>query len=172
MPEFYEKISDPIDFEVVEKNLLNGVYATPNSFDADVRRVFASFHQLYTDADSLEFGSLQQLQTLYTQVKRESIDQLREVVGFVCDKNFTDENDNSETPMDVSNAEDLYLPSVPSESETIELSREDFVLFNAGVIVDEKQLWIEAASDQTEEDKVRCVCGIHEEDGEKNQNFL
>jgi len=153
----------------VEKNLTAGVYGNPHSFDVDVRRVFSSFRQLYNDIDSVEFRSLQHLQSLYTQLKRESIEQLQSVVGFVCDKNFTDENDNTaESPMETDiDADDLILAPLPAEPQPTETCRDDFIFINADNQVDEKQLWLDAKNDTTEEDKVRCVCGIHEEDGEE-----
>lgn len=41
VPEFYQRVQDPIDLATIEQNVATGVYKTPEAFDEDMSKLFA-----------------------------------------------------------------------------------------------------------------------------------
>lgn len=80
MPEYYQKISEPIDLSSVEQNIATGIYRDPESFDADMNRVFANCVRFNGRTSELGITATR-LKKVYQEAKMATVKKFEEVVG-------------------------------------------------------------------------------------------
>lgn len=80
VPQYYEKIKNPIDLSTIEANVEKGVYDKPTIFDDDVNRLFSNAIEYY-GTESPEATITTQLQAIYARKKTDSFDRLVTICG-------------------------------------------------------------------------------------------
>lgn len=92
MPEYYQKITDPIDLTTIEQNIATGVYRGADAFDADMNRVFANCVRFNGRTSELGICATR-LKKVYQDAKMNVLKKFEEVVGekppgcFISGKN-------------------------------------------------------------------------------------
>lgn len=92
MPDYYQKITDPIDLTTIEQNIATGVYREPEAFDADMNRVFANCVRFNGRTSELGITATR-LKKVYQEAKMEAVNKFEEIVGdkppncFIYNKN-------------------------------------------------------------------------------------
>lgn len=92
MPDYYQKICEPIDLSTVEQNIATGVYREAEAFDADMNRVFTNCVRFYGRTSELGIAAAR-LKKVYQEAKMEVTKKFEEVVGektpncFIYNKN-------------------------------------------------------------------------------------
>uniref|UniRef100_UPI00358EFC59 histone-lysine N-methyltransferase ASH1L-like isoform X2 n=1 Tax=Myxine glutinosa TaxID=7769 RepID=UPI00358EFC59 len=79
-PEYYEKITDPLDLITVEKQMLMGFYRTVESFDADVLKVFRNADKFHGRKSTVG-RAVCRLRKVYYGARHEAQAHLEEIVG-------------------------------------------------------------------------------------------
>ncbi|XP_006814029.2 histone-lysine N-methyltransferase ASH1L-like [Saccoglossus kowalevskii] len=81
--DYYEKISDPIDLNTVEQNIMTGQYKTVDAFDDDIMRVFSNAElgsKFY--GQKIDFTKdIAKLRKAFQVAKCETSDQIEEILG-------------------------------------------------------------------------------------------
>lgn len=80
VPQYYEKIKNPIDLSTIEANVEKGVYDKPTIFDDDINHLFSNAIEYY-GTESPEATITTQLQTIYARKKTDSFDRLVAICG-------------------------------------------------------------------------------------------
>ncbi|XP_044017299.1 variant-silencing SET domain-containing protein isoform X2 [Aphidius gifuensis] len=112
LPEYYEKIQEPIDLTIIDEKIQNGNYKTPEQFDNDMIKLFDNNIKYYGRTSEIGISAAR-LRKLYLCNKINFIDAITEATGKVPTNSF-----------------------IPSQGST------------AG-----------------EEDVIRCICGLHRDEG-------
>ncbi|KAL3276544.1 hypothetical protein HHI36_011919 [Cryptolaemus montrouzieri] len=98
LPEFYQMVSDPMDFTSVEQNIAKGAYRTTDSFDNDMNRVLQTFTKFHGRSSEQGIAAAR-LKKAYQESKRESLRKFEDLVGtkppptFVSKRNKNEEED-------------------------------------------------------------------------------
>lgn len=95
VPEFYTRISDPIDLTTVEQNIATGVYKTPEAFNEDMNRLFANYIKFYGRTNDLGIAAAK-LKKIYTEAKQQSLQKFEQALGQKPPPTFTSAKKNSE----------------------------------------------------------------------------
>lgn len=133
----------------IKKNILSGNYLTPQTFDADVNLLLDN-NKRTCESSSWERNAISSLEEIYEKLKADCLDQLKDVLGFDVDENFVKSGSKNESKP---NLNTVLVGSYDPDDDT-------------GV-------WeTKADLHNPEDDKVRCVCGIFEEDGKNTVIFL
>ncbi|XP_043936099.1 histone-lysine N-methyltransferase ASH1L isoform X2 [Protopterus annectens] len=90
-PEYYEKITDPLDLITIEKQILIGHYKTVEAFDTDMLKVFRNAEKFYGRKSPIG-RDVCRLRKAYYNARHESSAQIDEIVGEMAS-----EADSSET---------------------------------------------------------------------------
>ncbi|XP_051054792.1 histone-lysine N-methyltransferase ASH1L isoform X4 [Phodopus roborovskii] len=89
--DYYEKISDPLDLNTIEKRILIGYYKTVEAFDADMLKVFRNAEKYYGRKSPIG-RDVCRLRKAYYNARHEASAQIDEIVGETAS-----EADSSET---------------------------------------------------------------------------
>ncbi|KAK3097974.1 hypothetical protein FSP39_014982 [Pinctada imbricata] len=79
-PEYYTVIENPIDFSVVEKNILSGLYTDLESFDKDIVRLFKNAER-YCGKTSWMGHVVEELRKVYMDAKSDAAPVLEDILG-------------------------------------------------------------------------------------------
>ncbi|XP_060525871.1 histone-lysine N-methyltransferase ash1 isoform X2 [Cylas formicarius] len=80
VPEFYQRVSNPIDIATIEQNIATGVYKSPQAFDEDITRLFVSFSKFYGRTSDTGICATK-LKKIYADTKQRSLAKLEDVLG-------------------------------------------------------------------------------------------
>jgi histone-lysine N-methyltransferase ASH1L len=87
VPEFYQRITNPIDLGTIEQNIATGVYLTPESFNADMNRLFANYVRFYGRTNEAGVAAIK-LKKVYAEAKQQSLPKFENVLGKKPPPNF------------------------------------------------------------------------------------
>lgn len=88
LPEYYQRIGDPIDLISIEQNIGTGSYRTAESFDGDMVRVFVNAVKFFGRTSEPGIAATR-LKKLYAEAKLASLDKLQDVLGQKVPPSFT-----------------------------------------------------------------------------------
>lgn len=92
MPEYYQRITNPIDLAIIEQNITSGVYKTAENFDADMNRLFANTIRFYGRTSEPGIAATR-LKKVYCDIKQEASIKFEDELGvkppaaFITKKN-------------------------------------------------------------------------------------
>lgn len=100
VPEFYQRITNPIDFTTVEQNITNGIYSTIEIFNSDVNRIFTNYLRFYGRTSEVGIAAIK-LKKIYAEAKQKHLSPLADAVivkqspllALKKNKNKTEEED-------------------------------------------------------------------------------
>ncbi|XP_044257929.1 histone-lysine N-methyltransferase ash1 isoform X1 [Tribolium madens] len=81
VPEFYQRITNPIDLATIEQNIATGYYLTPESFNSDMNRMFANYLQFYGRTKEIGVAAIK-LKKVYVEAKQQSLPKFENVLGM------------------------------------------------------------------------------------------
>ncbi|KAK5649840.1 hypothetical protein RI129_000869 [Pyrocoelia pectoralis] len=87
LPEYYQRITDPIDVTTIEQNVATGVYRSVENFDTDVNKVFVNAVRFFGRTSEPGIAATR-LKKIYFDMKQESLSKLEEVIGEKLPSNF------------------------------------------------------------------------------------
>lgn len=87
VPEFYTRITDPIDLISIEQNVATGVYKTPNSFDEDFNKLFRNYIRFYGRTSEMGITAAK-LKKIYAESKQQSLTKFQDALGEKPPSNF------------------------------------------------------------------------------------
>lgn len=87
LPDYYQKITDPIDLQTIEQNIDNGLYRSVESFDSDMCRLIDNAVKYYHRTSDLGITATR-LRKIYGEAKLESLPKLKEILGEKPPNNF------------------------------------------------------------------------------------
>ncbi|XP_056020790.1 uncharacterized protein LOC125649572 isoform X3 [Ostrea edulis] len=79
-PEYYTVIEHPIDFHIIEKNILSGAYSDLEAFDKDMNRLFKNAER-YSGRSSWMGQLVTELRKVYVMAKAEATPILEDILG-------------------------------------------------------------------------------------------
>ncbi|KAH1005289.1 hypothetical protein HUJ04_006302 [Dendroctonus ponderosae] len=80
LPEFFQKVQDPIDLSTIEQKVATGVYKTPEAFDMDMIKLFSGFAKFYGRNSDVGIA-VAKLKKLYMATKQNNLPKLEGVLG-------------------------------------------------------------------------------------------
>lgn len=92
MPEYYQRITNPIDLSIIEQNITSGVYKTAENFDDDMNRLFANTIRFYGRTSEPGIATTR-LKKIYCDFKQEASIKFEDELGvkppaaFITKKN-------------------------------------------------------------------------------------
>ncbi|XP_050506470.1 histone-lysine N-methyltransferase ash1 isoform X1 [Diabrotica virgifera virgifera] len=98
VPEFYTRLSNPLDLTTIEQNVATGVYKTAESFDDDFNLLFRNYIRFYGRTSEMGIGAAK-LKKIYTDSKRDSLTKFEDTLGekppsaFVSNRKKSEEED-------------------------------------------------------------------------------
>lgn len=92
VPEFYQRISEPIDLTTIEQNILSGVYRNVEMFDEAMNRLIANSVRFFGRTSELGIAATR-LRKVYGQKKLDIVGRLEEVLGEKAPPNFIGNGD-------------------------------------------------------------------------------
>ncbi|XP_066993147.2 histone-lysine N-methyltransferase ash1 [Anabrus simplex] len=92
LPEYYQRISEPIDLGTLEQNIVTGYYRTVESFDQDMNRLFANNVRFFGRTSELGITAAR-LRKVYNEAKLAFLPQLEEILGESPPASFIPERD-------------------------------------------------------------------------------
>ncbi|KAF5285438.1 hypothetical protein FQA39_LY16692 [Lamprigera yunnana] len=87
VPEYYQRITEPIDLTVIEQNVATGVYHSVENFDADMSKVFLNAVRFFGRTSEPGIAATR-LKKIYVDIKQQSLTKLEEVIGEKLPSNF------------------------------------------------------------------------------------
>lgn len=87
VPEFYTRLTDPIDLTSIEQNIATGVYKTPNSFDEDFSKLFRNYIKFYGRTSEMGISAAK-LKKVYNETKQQSLTKYEDTLGEKPPLNF------------------------------------------------------------------------------------
>uniref|UniRef100_A0A3B3BKN0 Ash1 (absent, small, or homeotic)-like (Drosophila) n=1 Tax=Oryzias melastigma TaxID=30732 RepID=A0A3B3BKN0_ORYME len=78
--QYYEKVSDPLDLNTIEKQIVTGHYKTVEAFDTDMLKVFRNAEKYYGRKSSVG-RDVYRLRKAYYSARHEAAVQIDEIVG-------------------------------------------------------------------------------------------
>lgn len=94
MPEYYQKITDPIDLTTIEQNIATGIYRGAETFDADINRVFTNCVRFNGRTSDLGITATR-LKKIYQEAKITTVKKFEEIVGEKPPSCFTTNKNKS-----------------------------------------------------------------------------
>lgn len=91
-PEYYQRISDPIDLNTIEQNIATGVYRTVKAFDTDMIKLFTNSVRFFGRTSDLGIAATR-LRKVYGQGKIDYLSRLEDVLGEKAPANFVSGKD-------------------------------------------------------------------------------
>ncbi|GJQ68942.1 putative histone-lysine N-methyltransferase [Trypoxylus dichotomus] len=98
VPEYYQRVQDPIDFTIIEQNVASGVYRTAETFDFDMNKLFSNATKYYGRTSELGIAATR-LKKIYTEAKQQSAHKFEDMLGgkpllnFISNKKKGEEED-------------------------------------------------------------------------------
>ncbi|XP_044735894.1 histone-lysine N-methyltransferase ash1 isoform X2 [Chrysoperla carnea] len=80
VPDYYTKITDPIDLSIIEQNIDNGLYRTVELFDNDMNRLIDNAVKFYHRTSELGIAATR-LRKVYGEAKLQCLNKLQEILG-------------------------------------------------------------------------------------------
>lgn len=93
LPQYYQRISEPIDLNTIEHNIVTGVYKTVESFDSNMNRLFANNVKFYGRTSDLGIAATR-LRKIYNVAKLDFVSQLEEILGESPPASFVPEQED------------------------------------------------------------------------------
>lgn len=90
VPQYYTRITDPIDLTTIDQNINTGKYITIEAFDLDVKKVFANNVRFYGRTSDLGIAATR-LKRTYNLAKLDVVPQLEEILGEPLPPSFLPE---------------------------------------------------------------------------------
>lgn len=81
LPEYYEKVLEPIDLATIEQNIENGQYKTAEQFDQDVIKMFDNNIRYYGRTSEIGIAAAR-LRKLYLGSKTSFVEAITEATGL------------------------------------------------------------------------------------------
>lgn len=96
LPLYYERIQDPIDLTMLEKNITSGLYKTVEAFDQDFCRLFNNNVRFFGRTSELGIAAAK-LRKIYSDAKLSFQIQLEDILGESPPASFLNDINNSST---------------------------------------------------------------------------
>jgi len=93
LPQYYQRVSEPIDLTTIEQNIVTGVYKTVDLFDQDMCRLFSNNVRFHGRTSDIGIAATR-LRKIYSIAKLEFVDQLREILGDELPTTFIPEQED------------------------------------------------------------------------------
>ena len=87
VPEYYTRVVDPIDLSVIEQNIANGVYKTPDSFNTDMNLLFSNAIKYYGRTSENGIAATR-LKKIYVECKKLYVAKFEDTLGEKPSSNF------------------------------------------------------------------------------------
>ncbi|GLV31179.1 absent small or homeotic discs 1 [Carabus blaptoides fortunei] len=100
LPEYYQRITDPIDLTIIEQNIATGIYRTIEAFDSDMNKLFANSVRFFGRTSELGIAATR-LRKVYGQGKLDCLSQLEDVLGEKAPTTFIGQKDPGDEEEDV-----------------------------------------------------------------------
>ncbi|KAG8231796.1 hypothetical protein J437_LFUL012073 [Ladona fulva] len=91
-PEYYVRITDPIDLATLERNIVTGYYKTVEAFDHDFTRLFSNNMRFFGRTSELGIAAARLLK-VYNMKKLDFLSQLEDILGESPPASFTPDCD-------------------------------------------------------------------------------
>ncbi|XP_023012167.2 histone-lysine N-methyltransferase ash1 isoform X1 [Leptinotarsa decemlineata] len=95
VPEFYTRLTNPIDLSTIEQNIATGIYKTPESFDEDFNKLFRDYIRFYGRTSEMGIGAAK-LKKIYVDSKKQSLNKFEDALGAKPPPNFVSNRKKSE----------------------------------------------------------------------------
>lgn len=92
LPEYYQRVSEPIDLSMIEQNISTGVYRTVEMFDAAMSKLFTNSVRFFGRTSDLGIAATR-LRKVYGQAKLKIVERLEDVLGEKPPTNFIGNGD-------------------------------------------------------------------------------
>ncbi|KAG5891123.1 hypothetical protein JTB14_022235 [Gonioctena quinquepunctata] len=98
VPEFYTRLTNPIDLSTIEQNIATGIYKTPESFDEDFNKLFRDYIRFYGRTSEMGISAAK-LKKIFADLKKESLSKFEDAIGekppptFVSNRKKSEEED-------------------------------------------------------------------------------
>ncbi|GLG95421.1 Histone-lysine N-methyltransferase ash1 [Gryllus bimaculatus] len=92
LPQYFQRISEPIDLGTLEQNIVTGFYKTVESFDQDMVRLFSNNVRFFGRTSELGITATR-LRKVYNEAKLDFLGQLEEILGESPPSSFIPEHD-------------------------------------------------------------------------------
>lgn len=92
LPQYYQRVTDPIDLCTLEQNIVTGFYKTVESFDQDMTRLFTNNVRFFGRTSELGITATR-LRKVYNMEKMKFVSQLEEILGENPPASFLPEHD-------------------------------------------------------------------------------
>lgn len=93
LPQYFQRVTEPIDLTTIEQNIVTGVYKTVESFDQDVCRLFSNNVRFYGRTSDVGIAATR-LRKIYSVAKLEYVEQLNEILGESVPTSFLPEQED------------------------------------------------------------------------------
>lgn len=93
LPQYYQRVTEPIDLTGIEHKIVTGVYKTVESFDQDVCRLFSNNVRFYGRTSDIGIAATR-LRKIYSIAKFDFVDQLKEILGDTLPATFLPEQED------------------------------------------------------------------------------
>lgn len=80
LPNYYQRITDPIDLTAIEQNIATGIYRTAEAFDADMNRLFANTIKFYGRTSEPGIAATR-LKKTYVEAKHQCLSKFEDALG-------------------------------------------------------------------------------------------
>ncbi|KAK4881903.1 hypothetical protein RN001_005222 [Aquatica leii] len=87
LPEYYQRITEPMDLTAIEQNIATGVYHSVENFDADMSKIFLNAVRFFGRTSEPGIAATR-LKKIYFDIKQQSLSKLEEVIGEKLPSNF------------------------------------------------------------------------------------
>lgn len=94
VPEFYQRVADPIDLSSIEQNITTGVYRSADNFDTDMNRLFYSYVRFYGRTSETGIAATR-LRKVFKEAKHAILPKFEEVIGEKPPSNFVSHKNKS-----------------------------------------------------------------------------
>ncbi|XP_047120741.1 histone-lysine N-methyltransferase ash1 [Schistocerca piceifrons] len=92
LPQYYQRVTDPIDLTTLGQNIVTGYYKTVESFDQDMSRLFTNNVRFFGRTSELGITATR-LRKVYNVAKMDFMVQLEEILGESPPSSFIPEHD-------------------------------------------------------------------------------
>jgi hypothetical protein len=92
LPQYYQRVTDPIDLCTLEQNIVTGFYRTVESFDRDMSRLFNNNVRFFGRTSELGIAATR-LRKAYNLAKTDFLAQIEDILGESPPASFIPEHD-------------------------------------------------------------------------------
>ncbi|XP_069704596.1 uncharacterized protein ash1 isoform X2 [Periplaneta americana] len=92
LPQYYQRVTDPIDLCTLEQNIVTGYYRTVESFDRDMNRLFNNNVKFFGRTSELGIAATR-LRKAYNMAKSDFLAQIEDILGESPPASFIPEHD-------------------------------------------------------------------------------